>query len=154
MTTKDIEFHNSYLAELTSLKRTPAPQIICRYQNDYYIIPTNVTALSETHYAQQGHQHALDYLSSDHEITIAVLASDDEKGLAQHLLNQHVHTTYGQGNVTTVDHAAELIDKVHDLCDSPGVILYNVGSKLVQLYGEKPPLSILEAILSKARVSG
>ena len=154
MTTKDIEFHNSYLAELQDLSRNPAPQIICRVGTDHYVIPTSINAISLTNYTTLGHDQALAAISSDHEITVALVASDDEHDLAKHLLDHHVQKAFRQGNITTVDQAAELLDKLHHLCDPTGIILYNVGDKLVEMYGDTPTFGLLSAILKKTEASG
>ena len=153
MTAKATEFHNSYLAELSQLKRYPAPQIMYSFQDDLFSVPTSVTAISVSHYVHHGYARALADLSNNHEITIAVVAEDDDKALVKHLLDQHVAVSGRHGNVTTVDRTVELINKIMDLCESPGIILYNVGNKLTEMYGEKHPLGLLNAILSRTDVA-
>ena len=149
MTARETAFNNSYIEELAELNRHPAPQIFCKVEDQHYIIPVSVVAISTYNCARLENNTAIDHLSSPHEITIAVIHSDDETELAKHLLDQHVASAMEHSNLLTIDQTAQLISKLEDLCNSPGAILYNVGAKLVECYGEKVPCSLLWTIINR-----
>ncbi len=120
------QFVESYKEELKAKNRQAPSQVMVASKQKIWAVPVLVRVLDVEQFQSEIADMEPDEQNSPHEITIAIISSEEDIPVGEMLLQEYADHPARKEFITYVDSIAGLLCQLNGLCNTTGPMLMNV----------------------------